>query len=242
MNRFFCANPVISQGTILINDKDKLHHIKRVLCLKPKEEVLVFDNTGTEYFCSIQKLGQEIVLQIKEKRLPEKNKSGINLTIACAIPKNARFDDIVDKLTQLGVDRIIPLVSQRVVVNLDRKKEESRLKRWRKIAEAASQQSQRNNVPTVEPIKKFKEALATPKGFDLKLIPTLTGKRKSLHEILPISLPVANILILIGPEGDFSDEEVAAAKDAGFIPISLGNLVLRVDTAAIAIAAIIKNN
>lgn len=172
--------------------------------------------------------------------MPEKNRSKPNLTIACAIPKNARFDDIVDKLTQLGVGRIIPLVTERVVVKFDRKKEEARIGRWRKIAELASQQSQRNYIPVIAPVMDFKELLALAGDFDLKLIPTLSGQRKSLREIFSLSVPMSNILVLIGPEGDFSGEEVAAAKKSGFIPITLGPLVLRVDTAAIAIASFLR--
>jgi len=240
MNRFFCAEPFIFEDTILIKDKDKVRHIKLVLRLTPKEEVLVFDKHGVEYYCVIQKIAEEVALKVKAKRLPDKNNPEVNLTIACAIPKKAKFDDIVDKLTQLGVAKIIPLMTQRVVVRLDRKKAENRLKRWRKIAESAAQQSQRNNIPVIGEVQKFKEILRVAKDFDLRLIPTLSGPRKPLPEVF--SLPASDILVLIGPEGDFSDEELAAAKVAGFIPITLGDLVLRVDTAAVAIAAIIKNS
>jgi len=240
MNRFFCPHPDIAGNTIIIKDKKKVHHISRVLCLKPDEKVSVFDRNGIEYFCVIRDIKDEIALEIKERRLPAKDKLRISLTIACAIPKKSRFDDIVDKLTQLGVSRIIPLVTRRVVVKFDRKKEESRLNRWKKIAESASQQSQRNDIPKIDRIQGFREVINESKAFDLKLIPTLTGTRKALKEIFPLSLPVFNILVLIGPEGDFSGEEVIIAKKAGFIPVSLGDLVLRVDTAAIALASSIN--
>ena len=239
MNRFYCPNPVVSQDTIIITDKDKAHHIKRVLCLRLKEKVLLFDKQGIEYHCVIKGLDEKVTLRVIKKILPDKNNPGINLTLACAIPKKAKFDDIIDKLTQLGVDRIIPFISQRVVVKLDLKKQEARHNRWIRIAESASQQSQRNSIPLVDPVRKFDELLAISGDFDLKLIPTLGGVRKKLKDVL--SLPAFNMLVLIGPEGDFSEDEVRAAKDAGFIPVSLGELVLRVDTAAIALAAVIKN-
>lgn len=244
MNRFFCPHPDILKDEIIIKDKEKVHHISRVLCLKPEEKVIVFDEDGFEYLCVICAIKDEVSLKIEDKRLPDKKESRINLVIACAIPKNARFDDIVDKLTQLGVSRIIPLLTQRVVVRLDRKKKELRINRWRKIAEAASQQSQRRDIPFIDKVQDFKEVIAESKKFDLKLIPTLSGPRKSLNEIVSTylsgALHTSGILALIGPEGDFSGEEIESAKREGFIPVSLGDLVLRVDTAAIALASFLK--
>jgi 16S rRNA (uracil1498-N3)-methyltransferase len=151
------------------------------------------------------------------------------------------MDDIVDKLTQLGVERIIPLKTERVIIKLDKDKEVSRLARWRKLAQAAAEQSQRQNLPVIEPIKDLKEFLVQAKTlYDLKLISTLMdSKRKSLKEIFK-GLKPQKVLVLIGPEGDFSPEEVDLAKKSGCIPASLGDLVLRVETAAIAVVSYIR--
>ncbi|MBU1727106.1 MAG: RNA methyltransferase, partial [Candidatus Omnitrophica bacterium] len=170
----------------------------------------------------------------KKSRAPAK----IRLTIACALPKKAKFDDIVDKLTQLGVDGIIPLNTKRVIVKIDKKKEVVRLERWRKIAMSAAKQSQRASVPVVGHLKSIEEVLKEG-DYDLKLIPHLSGKRRSLKEAIEKASP-KNILILIGPEGDFTDEEVALAVKYGCVPVSLGELVLRVDTAAIAVASFVR--
>ncbi|MCX5706225.1 MAG: RsmE family RNA methyltransferase, partial [Candidatus Omnitrophica bacterium] len=150
------------------------------------------------------------------------------ITLACAIPKKAKFDDIVDKLTQLGSARIIPLKTERVIVKLDNHKEALRLTRWRKIAQAASQQSKRSDIPVIEPPKDLEDLLTQSQDFDLKLIPTLEGRRKTLKEIFSKIQP-RNILILIGPEGDFSAKEIAMALKSGFIPVTLGDLVLRIN-------------
>jgi 16S rRNA (uracil1498-N3)-methyltransferase len=149
------------------------------------------------------------------------------------------MDDIIDKLTQLGVDRIIPLETERVIVKWDKNQRVRHLERFQKIALNASQQSQRKALPVIEPIKDIKEVISTAAGYDLKLIPHLMGERKTLKEIFIKNRP-KNILVLIGPEGDFSSAEVALAKRAGFIPVSLGDLVLRVETAAVAIASFIR--
>jgi 16S rRNA (uracil1498-N3)-methyltransferase len=238
MNRFFISSPEISENLIIVNDSKQAHHIRSVLRLKLKEPVVIFDKDGNEYDCLVKELMQDVVLEIMKRDAAKKLSSKMKLTIACAIPKKAKFDDIVDKLTQLQVDKIIPLVTERVVVRLDSKKEELRIRRWRKIAQSAAEQSQRRDIPEVSAIMTFKEMLALSSAFDLKLIPTLAGRKGSIKETLNqyLSSP-SNLLILIGPEGDFSDEEIKSAKEAGFIPVSLGKSVLRVDTAAIAAAS-----
>lgn len=252
MHRFFSPSQNISDDEIIITDKNDTHHIRDVLRLKEKDKVIVFDERGCEYDCLIEKLSGKIVLNILDKRLPQRRKI-TKITVACAIPKKSRMDDIVDKLTQLGVDTIIPLLTERVVVKLDKDKEVLRLKRWQKIALSAARQCQTNAIPVIEPVKNIKDVLSKAKGFDLKLLPTLSGRRKSLKEAInnlnrdsdhflknKKMVAVPNILVLIGPEGDFSDEEVALAKKAGFIPVSLGDFVLRVETAAVTAASFIR--
>jgi len=160
------------------------------------------------------------------------------ITIACAIPKKSKMEDIIDKLTQLGVDRIIPIKTAHTVVKLDSYKEAMRHKRWEKVAQSASEQSQRNDLALIDQIRDIKEVILNSKEFDLKLIPTLIGKRKSLREI-SLNSKYKNILVLIGPEGDFTEAEVQLAIKAGFIPVTLGDLVLRVETAAVAVASYI---
>jgi len=210
-----------------------------------------------------------VKLEIKETRPP--NDLDIQITVACAIPKKVKMDEIVDKLTQLGVVCIIPLQTERVIVKLDKQKKLQRLLRWEKIASSAVKQSQRNKFVEIKPVTDFKELIADTQDFDLKLIPTLEGERKSLRNILSSSFILCHprasgdlkkmdsrfhgndvmnvhkvvpksIIVLIGPEGDFTPQEITLAKAAGFLPISLGKQVLRVDTAAIAAVSFIKLN
>lgn len=242
MNKFFARSSGVSADKIIIEDKDEAHHIRDVLRLKPGEKVAVFDEKGNEYLCVIESIEGEIILNIKKRIPAADNDEKFKLTVACAIPKKAKIDDIIDKLVQLGVERIIPLKTERVIVKLDKQKEASRHERWRKIALNAAKQCKRNSLAVLEPVKDFKTLIRESSEFDLKLIPNLEGERKSLKDILDkmaCGSPV-KVLILIGPEGDFSAEEVKLAKACGFIPVTLGNLVLRVDTAAIAAASFIK--
>jgi 16S rRNA (uracil1498-N3)-methyltransferase len=238
MHRFYCPIQNISGNKIIISDKDQVHHLRDVLRLKAEDKVIVFDEQSNEYNCLIRQLSNKTI-ELKIKARLSKRETKIQITVACAIPKKSRMDEIIDKLTQLGVDRIIPLESERVIIKLDKSKKILRKMRWEKIALSSSQQSQRNILPMIEPIKDIKEVLTQAGDFDLKLIPTLMGERKSLRKILAKAKP-KNILVLIGPEGDFTAEEVDLAIKSGCIPVSLGDLVLRVETAAIAVTSFIK--
>jgi 16S rRNA (uracil1498-N3)-methyltransferase len=241
MHKFFVASKNISGDKVIILDQEQAHHIYQVLRFKAGEKLTICDDKGNEYSCLIEDISKnKVILSIKEKHFAREAKQ-INIAVACAIPKNSKFDHIIDKLTQLGVNKIIPLKTERVVVKLDKNKEASRKIRWQKIALAASQQCQRGDLVIVEPVKDLQAALQSASNYDLKIIPTLEGERKKLSEIFIQPYP-KNILVFIGPEGDFTTEEVNLAKKAGCIPVSLGDSVLRVETAAVAVASFIMLN
>jgi 16S rRNA (uracil1498-N3)-methyltransferase len=240
MHRFYCLYKSICADKIMIADKGRVHKLRRVLRLQPKDEIVVFDGKGNEYLCRIERIfKKEVLLHIKSRR--NYTAIGIRLSLACAIPKKAKMDDIIDKLTQIGVDRIIPLETERTIVKWQDRQKDSHLRRWQEIAVAASEQSGRSYLPAVEQIKDINTFLSDASGlanYDLKIIPTLSGRRQNLKEVLKADFKSA--LVLIGPEGDFSPSEVILAKRLGFVPVSLGNLVLRVDTAAIVVSSFIK--
>lgn len=238
MRRFYLPHPDRLDDKIIISDLKQAHHIKNVLRLKNKDEIVIFDAEGNEFIGLLEEAsGKNISIKIAAKKQANQDKA-VKITIACAVPKGKIMDAIVDKLTQLGVAEIIPLKTQRGIVAIDPAKEFARLKRWQKIAVSASQQSGRNNITAISTLKGLKEILSDP-VYDLKLLATLSGKRGNLKAVLNKVRP-QNILVLIGPEGDFSDKEVLLARQAGAVLISLGSLVLRVDTAAIAVTSFIR--
>jgi 16S rRNA (uracil1498-N3)-methyltransferase len=240
MHRLYCPSKNISSDKIIIEEREQIHHAKDVLRLRINEEVTIFDDKGNEYRSILENaLPRSLTFKIKERYKINSHPAKIKITVACAIPKAGRMDEIIDKLTQLGVDRIIPLQTERVIVKLDKHKKLLRQERWKKIALNASLQSQRNTIPLIEPIKDIRQVLSTAEDFDLKLIPTLTGERKSLKDILEKSKP-KNILVLIGPEGDFTEKELELAKSRGCISVSLGDLVLRIETAAVVTVSFIR--
>jgi 16S rRNA (uracil1498-N3)-methyltransferase len=270
VNRFFVEKINATDKFIILDDLAQLHHLRDVLRIRLQEKIAVFDRLGNEYLAAVTEISASCAkLEIKETRPP--NDLDIQITVACAIPKKVKMDDIIDQLTQLGVVCIIPLQTERVIVRLDKQKKLQRFQRWEKIALSAVKQSQRSKIVEIKPVTDFKELIGNTQGFDLKLIPTLEGERKSLRNILSSSLLLCHlrasgdlkkmdshfhgndvindhevvpksIIVLIGPEGDFTPQEIALAKAAGFFPVSLGKQVLRVDTAAIAAVSFIKLN
>jgi 16S rRNA (uracil1498-N3)-methyltransferase len=236
MHRFYLSQQE-TNGELTLSDTDQLHHLKDVLRLKAGDEVEVFDGRGGEYLCHIRSIEPtKVVLHVKSARTVPL--SGFKLAIGCAVPKNVKMDDIVDKLTQLGVDVIVPLRTERVVVKLE-ENSEAKLHRWRKIALSAARQSGRPVLPEVADVMKLPEFLSLARDYETRLIPTLAGTRTRFQDALKSSRG-GGLAVLIGPEGDFTPGEIAQALSAGFVPVSLGDLVLRVDTAAVAVAACVR--
>lgn len=236
MHRFL-VDEILGNDAVL-TDAGQLHHIRDVLRLKIDAKVTLFDNKGHEYQAVITGIDKKQVrFSVGQTNVVSTGNTG--LTIACAIPKGTHLDDIIDSLTQLGVERIIPMQTERVVVKLDDAKSETRLKRWQKITQSAARQCQRSNIPIIEPVTDFSVVVSHSQQFALKLIPHLVGERQSLKDVFRIIKP-KSVIVLIGPEGDFTPAEVDLALHNGFMPVSLGHTTLRVATAAIAAASYIK--
>jgi len=227
MHRFYLPNfqqPVLSA--------EEAHHAMHVLRTKVGDTVNVFDGRGHEAQCRFGDAGKLTVLQQSSTpALP------CRITLAQAIPKK-NMDLIVQKATELGVASIVPLISERTIVQLD--EDSKKVERWRELALEACKQSGNNWLPEIQAPQKARAFLDAPGEFDLKLIGSLQPGAKLLKNILRNNRP-ASVLILIGPEGDFTPAELAAAKSAGCLPLSLGPLVLRADTAALYALSILHH-
>ncbi|MDD5338011.1 MAG: RsmE family RNA methyltransferase [Dehalococcoidales bacterium] len=236
MHRFLVEQ--VQSDKAALTDAAQLHHLRDVLRLKTGDAIVVFDGAGKEFSGVITSINNKQAV-FKVTPLKTKGGKGVAVTIACAIPKGSHLDDVIDNLTQLGVKRIIPMRTDRVVVKLDDVKGEARLKRWQKIAQSAARQCQRSEVPVIDAVTDFKKVIQDSQQYDLKLIPHLAGKRNLIKEVLSKTKP-KNIIVVIGPEGDFTPAEVQEALGNGFTPVSLGDTVLRVATAAVAVTAYIR--
>ena len=223
---------------IIISDPRQIHHLAVVLRLKRGDEVSAFDGKESECLCQIEKIAKDkvslIVLKTKTASLSNKG-----ITLACAIPKNVKMDYIIQKTTELGVNRIIPMHTKRTIVKIDTRKAADKQERWQRIAQEASKQSKRIRFPLIDPVREFKDVLSEISGYDLAIIPNLEKGNKSIAAAVNASKG-KSIIFFIGPEGDFTADEVASAREKGCIGVSLGDLVLKVDTAAIAVTAFLR--
>ena len=147
---------------------------------------------------------------------------------------------IIQKATELGVSDIIPVNMKNCVAKLDPKKEESKLRRWRAVAESAAKQSKRSIVPNIGRVMNFTEAVKLAESFDVKILPYESEDGMAgMVEAIVSFLPERDIAVFIGPEGGFDPMEVKFAENHGVLPVSLGRRILRTETAAIAVLSMI---
>jgi len=221
---------------LILKDPQKVHHLKDVLRIKRNEKIILFDQRN-QYLFRIKEIQDKEIILIKEKELPFLDilpHISVGLSL---IKKTKVMDDLIDKLTQLGVYKIIPLLSERTQINWDEEKKLKQILRWRKISINASQQAKRSFLPIIEKVKKLEEIFN--EEAELKLIFTLQEKGLALNSFFK-EKKFNSILILIGPEGDFSLKEINLAKKKGFLTASLGELTLRVETAVISVVSFIR--
>lgn len=237
MSRFYVPPDSVSNGKIIIRG-DELHHAKDVMRLGAGDEIVVFDGTGKEYYGIIEKADRERMIASIEKTVERKTGS-CGFTLVQAIPKSDKMDLIIEKATELGVEKIIPVLTARTVARPDTKGGSLKAGRWRKIALVAAKQCGRSTIPEVSDITRFEDSLKKIKGRELIVMPCLYDDTRRLKEVLSGKRP-ASAAVFIGPEGDFTKEEVEAAKAVGAIPVSLGAEVLRSETAAISVLSVIN--
>ncbi len=238
MHRFYCPTADFASKAIQIVDPDEIHHIKYVLRLAKGAKACVFNGRGEEALASIEHVGENAV-RLKVESVRQKANDGLpRLILACAVPKKAKFEFIIEKAVELGVDEIIPLKTKRTEVFFTPDKQGSKQERFRKIALNAAKQCGRADIPQIGPMTPMADAL---KGLDphgLAIIPSLNGQNPHIREVLNAHPKPARVTFFIGPEGDFTPEEVTLAQKHGCMAVSLGPTVLKVDTAAIAVLAL----
>ena len=233
MHRFFVPHHQISGSEVTIEGADA-DQIKNVLRLKPGEEIEVLDGAGKVYAANIKEVRKDRITCSIASSMSVKNEPKVKIAIIQSIPRESKMDFIIQKCTELGVDKIIPCVSERTIIKLDDDRKDKRLVRWQRIAKEAAEQSSRGMIPTIEEVKRFKDALKESENYDLSIIPWELEEEVSIKDLLKKNKNAKSILIAIGPEGGFSKEEVELAKKSGFKPASLGKRILRTETAPVA--------
>ena len=205
---------------------DEAKHLSQVLRIQPGAAVTVFDGLGNHAqarVLSVSKQRVDLMLELAESAptsLPD-------ITLVQAIPKGKNMDWIVQKAVELGVSRIQPLVTRHTIVSPGGDKAE----KWRRTALEACKQCGQFTIPIIEDPLPFAEWLANRPSADLEIIASLADNPRNFRDTLRLLPDLESITLAIGPEGDFSPEEMTAALAAGFVPVTLGDLVLRVETA-----------
>jgi 16S rRNA (uracil1498-N3)-methyltransferase len=242
LRRFFVSKRRIHKEVDLLLadlDQDVSHHIRTVLRIGTGAKIILFDGTGREYLSEIvASTPNRVKVKILEQSFPD-TESALKITLGQAILKEQAFDHVLTAATELGVFKIVPMLSKRVVVKISAGEIEKKMYRWRKILEEASAQSGRVVQPEI----------SYPTGLDAMLKENHEGLKIILWEkakggelkSLPQSQAPENVTVLIGPEGGFEDEEAQTAIGAGFLPVGLGPRILRAETAPIAGISILQH-
>ncbi len=223
---------------------EAFHHLSVVLRRGVGERFWAVDpQTGTEYLAEITRLGDSALTGQVLEQAEARSQPAVELTLYQGLPKGRRFPLILQKCTELGVSRIVPVVTARTVVQLDGKRAASKLQRWGKIVAEASRQSMRPIPPEVTEPVEFGEALAdwqASGGLGLFCDEGLAGEDSAgLGQMLAkLELP-QRLGAFIGPEGGFTQDEAEMAVAAGLVAVGLGDRILRTETAAITVCAIV---
>lgn len=215
---------------------DEFHHCRDVMRCRSGERVVVFNGVGAE--ADVEILGLEgQAAALKTLTVSETRRPPARLTLGQAVPKGKNMDLIVQKATELGASRIVPLLSDRTVVRLDAGEAEKKREKWQRIAIEACKQCGQNWLPEVaQPVtvEQFVAKAGRPAAGELRLVAALTAEARPLRAILADAEHTpASATVLIGPEGDFTPAELSLAIGAGYEPLTLGPIVLRSETAAI---------
>lgn len=236
MHRFYIEDK-LTVGTKADIKGAEARHIKDVLRLKGGDHILLFDGSGKEFRGEIAGIAKDLVsVNILEEKEGD-TESPVEIVLGQGIPKSDKMDLIVQKSTELGVSKIVPLYTERVI---PKSFSLNKLERWRRIAVEACKQSGRVKVPEIAEPLALEKFIDSADEASLRLIPWEGEKETSLKRALPASLENNKVVFVIGPEGGLTESEIEVAKESGFVPISLGKRILRTETVSLSLLSIIQ--
>lgn len=243
MYHFFVEKTDIYENVASLRDEN-YNHAANVLRLRAGEQVMVSDEEGTDYYCTVmtEQPAAEKTLRLSVDRIAENNHElPARITLYMSLPKSDKMELIIQKATELGVTDIVPVESKNCIMKLEPKKTEAKIARWQAIAEAAAKQSKRSVIPAVHAPMRFTEAVKkAEEESNVCLIPYEDSRgMHSMCEAIISFLPGTDIAVFIGPEGGYDQLEIKYAGDHGIRPVSLGKRILRCETAAIAVLSLI---
>ena len=239
MHRFYVA-PEHWQSEAPLLTGPEAHHCRNVLRLEPGDKVVLFDGRGRELTAEISSTDSS---EVRLRKLHEAQTPPLRcqITLGQAIPKGKNMDLIVQKAVEIGAAEIAPILSDRTVVRLDDESAASKQSKWQTIAIEAAKQCGQNWLPRVHVPQTMSQFFQESRRFDLQLIGSLQSDAVHLNKILAEQAErPKSVLMLVGPEGDFTPAELSLARSHGCRPITLGPIVLRVETASIYCLSILS--
>jgi 16S rRNA (uracil1498-N3)-methyltransferase len=236
LTRVHVAGPLIAGRRHTI-DGDAANHIARVLRLRQGDPLTVFDGGGGEHAARVEEFRKGAVIVSVDEQLPVTRESPLPITLAQGVSRGERMDWVVQKATELGVTRIIPVLTERSVVRLDAQQAQRKRLHWQAIAIAACEQSGRDRIPGVDLPLTLAEFAGNADSRATRVLLSPTGSQR----VADLPRAEGGIVVLIGPEGGLSEAEQRAALAAGFVAVRLGPRVLRTETAAIAALTLLQH-
>lgn len=232
MYNFFAAENSRQGDNYTVTGQDH-NHIKNVLRMRIGDTILISENKMSS-LCKIVSIEEDFTLAEIVEEDCKNTELPLEIYLFQGLPKADKMELIIQKCVELGVHEIIPTEMHRCVVKLDGKKKESKRQRWQAISESAAKQSKRSIIPAVSPVLSFGEALEKAKELDLLIVPYENERgMKETKDTLSKLQKGTRVGIFIGSEGGFEESEIEKAKAMGAIPLSLGERILRTETAAI---------
>lgn len=238
MPKFFVDRSNI-QGDSIYIDGDNVNHIKNVFRMKIGDELTLCDGCGNDYRAVISEESCDCIKADIVSTVCSDSEPRVKVTLYQGIPKGSKMDLIVQKNVELGVSKIVPVMCERTIVKLNEKDVQKKVDRWNKIAHEAAKQSGRGVVPYVTAPVTLAYAIDMAKKSDVLLIPYEKEKDTRLKDVLRKGADIHDISVFIGPEGGFDEREIDLATCNGVVPVTLGNRILRTETASIYMTSVI---
>lgn len=239
MHRFFVTADSFHEKQIVLTGA-AAHQIRNVLRMKSGDSIIVLDNSGDEYTVLLTEIDKQRVVGEVIGRQKSEAEPKIQITLYQSLLAREKFEWVLQKCTEAGVSGFVPVVTERSIVRWPETLTPRKMSRWRSIITEAAEQSGRGRIPMLESSVYFSDALAGLGGFDLCLVGSLQPNGLSLREILRTGeTEIIRIALFIGPEGGFTEKEIADACGRGAKTFSLGKRILRTETAAVVASALI---
>jgi 16S rRNA (uracil1498-N3)-methyltransferase len=240
MRRFLVENLNARDGVCTVTGSEA-RHMTRVLRMEAGDRFIVMDGKGSRFLACIESATRKGVRAVLEKPIPEPPPSPVTIALCQALLKSGPMDYLIQKTSELGVDHIYPFSSLRTITEINNEKLPNRMRRWQEIAKSSAKQSGRGVPAQIGLPSTFGEL--TSKWNKKRCVKAILWEGEGTRDfkgLLRGSSRTGKFMGMVGPEGGFAEEEIELAADAGFIPVTLGNRILRAETAAMTMVAIVQ--